>query len=400
MRKTLKSAAKVFVILNIFIVLLALVTKIPASSVYDNCKKSVYMIHDEEKIIKTGPFNLYRDANADAVEMNIMMHNDNTLKAYYYGNGSGQYLPATLNWLDEKTGKKISYFQYWHGYQILFKPFLLFMNIKQIRFMYMILYAVGLIWLLYKMTKKKDYFLAGILAVLNLVFVIPAGFISLEYIPVMLLMFVLSAWCYLKKDIYASVFVFAGAATVFFDFLTAETLVFTVPMLILLYKNRAGIKKTIKYGICFAASYVGMIMYKLVIMSVLYGKNYFVEYADTFNKHFSSTPKTMFFVNYTISENFQVVNISHGLLIFAAIAVITYILRSTELNFGSYVALLLIGTVPFLRYAVLLDHSRILYYFTYKALMGTLFSEAICIKSCVKGAGQVALEKKKHKKKS
>ena len=75
MRKTLKSAAKVFVILNIFIVLLALVTKIPASSVYDNCKKSVYMIHDEEKIIKTGPFNLYRDANADAVEMNIMMHN-------------------------------------------------------------------------------------------------------------------------------------------------------------------------------------------------------------------------------------------------------------------------------------------------------------------------------------
>ena len=380
----LKDCIKVFLLLNILILLLFGVVKIPTSLVTKNCKQSVSVLNSEKQIYTLGDLAYCRDPNADAVALNIMMTNNSLLKSWYYGKeGNEKYLDLTNKYLETGNAEKISYYEYWHGYQILYKPLLIFMTIKQIRILYFVAYIIMLVYFLYSLYKMKDYFLLFAFLALNLLFITPSAFLSMEFIPVVLLMLLGSILVY-KYDCYGIILANLGVVTVFLDFLTAETLTLAIPLLILAYKMRVSFIKGIKYCLYWCLSYIGTIFYKLILMSIIYKSNYVLKFINRYQNHFTTTPRDFKMWDMIIDNNFKVVGINYGIAVFITIVFITYIFRTKKMSFENLMLTVLLGLVPILRYTVLLDHSRYLFYFTYRALFATLFSELICLKGCVK----------------
>ena len=76
----LKDCIKVFLLLNILILLLFGVVKIPTSLVTKNCKQSVSVLNSEKQIYTLGDLAYCRDPNADAVALNIMMTNNSFME--------------------------------------------------------------------------------------------------------------------------------------------------------------------------------------------------------------------------------------------------------------------------------------------------------------------------------
>lgn len=136
------------------------------------------------------------------------------------------------------------YARYWHGYLVFLRPLLAKLNYPELRQLNLIVQYTLLLVLLCLIQKRQPSFLLPFL--LTVLFLAPTAIGRvLEYSSVyyiLLLFLLLLLWNpkgRITEENVWLLFLFAGIATAYFDYLTAPTLTLTIP-LCLLYVRRAG----------------------------------------------------------------------------------------------------------------------------------------------------------------
>ncbi|MBR2547295.1 MAG: hypothetical protein IKF07_03785 [Eubacterium sp.] len=307
-----------------------------------------------------------------------------------------------------KTEPNSTYSRYWHGSMVYIRPLLMFMSIDGIRKAIgslIILLQLLVVIMLLKMG-KKTWLICYILA-----FIATAPwmlFTCLEYSSVFLvlpgavlvILYLISKG---EEDKAALLFGAAGVITCFVDFLTTETLTFTIPMLFLLLylieekklsSVSSGIKVVVINGIWWAAGYITSFLTKFVLIYIVCGREELIESFKagmlrvSGQVHMGNTnlaPEAtdldrlagaiwhnlspFFFVKY---DHMTMVGAVFPALLIISVAFVIVFLFHKDINIEHIIPVMILAVLPYIRFLVLSNHAYMHFFFTYRAEMVTV----------------------------
>ena len=292
----------------------------------------------------------------------------------------------------ENYDEESPYPRYWHGYNVVLKPALLFFNYSQIRnlnFAVQILLVI-MICLLLARRDRSNIIIPFILTYLMLM--PPAMGKSLQFSSCfyVTLLSTIALLCLKGEKAYAPLFLFTGVATAFFDLLTFPLMTFGIPAAVLLslYREKTPeqrIMLTIKNGLCWCAGFAGMWCSKWLIADIFTGSSVIRDAAETILLRTSDS---------VAEEGIEALSVfsvfGRNILAFAftpvtiavIIYMIVYILRlknhtSLRSSASKLLPYLFVFLIPFLWYTFAANHSLLHFWFTNKALSVAVFS-AMC----------------------
>jgi len=309
------------------------------------------------------------------------------------------------------------YSRYWHGSQVLLRPLLMFTSVTGCRtilfvLLLLLIAALGLILLKQKALRPLVIFLISLFAVQFYMTAFTLEYIMVFLVTVCACIAVAAAFSRgLPADALKShmtrLFIASGAVTCFLDFLTTETLTFTVPFLLfmMLYKEgrhkpltlRQTLTLLLRWGLAWLAAYAGMFLVKWLLVLFVLGKEAFLgifasaayridrtvlaENGQTASTVLSSSLPMMLARNlyclFPMSVSLTVPAIlllTTGILL--AYWAVFYLFRGKESDGAFILGLLLAGMIPYLRFFVLSSHAYDHYFFTYRAQMAAVM--ALC----------------------
>lgn len=404
--------------------LLFLSSLIPQRAVEDKCYESAVYFTQHVLFEETMPgfFFSKQDNYADCILTQIIWQMDekdpvrSSLEAAYYSNEDEPINTSFLKALEEGILPNTEYVRYWHGSMVILRPLFCIFNITQIRIILAVaagaeLLAAGILYVSVLNTEKRKNIsptAVGICFALALVLVHAYLIaLSVEYVTTFL---VLGAVLLLllhglgkDPDMHTeSLFVISGIVTCFVDFLTTETITFTVPMvflLLILYENdrlssiKEGIRRIFTNGICWLSGYAGMFAAKWGISALVFGKETLVGSLthaaervggtvqdDTLTVSLTKSQQylgaiwenlgCLFPFRYTM-EGGKVFLWTFILLL--VVAALFYLFRTNEKHGVLFVPLLLLALLPYVRYLALSNHACRHYFFTYRAQLVSVF---------------------------
>ncbi len=395
--------------------LLVGVARIPRSMIKENVKVSAEFLCEEplfKEVIK-GVNGSRLDRYADSILLGIAYaYDENTplesvmWSSYYYE----KYQNANINLLEAVTqdlDANQQYLRYWHGSNVILRPLLIVFSLEQIYILHACILCILMIWMLYLLAKERAWILMiGLVTglIMTNAWLVP---FSLEYAWTYLLMFLASIICWkfdiAKKQTYFGIcFLVIGMLTNFVDFLTTETLTLLVPLLFLIWReyNQKEIRATrqivldaVKWIIAWAFGYVGMWLMKWGIASVVLQENVMPYIAGHIAErtlgNVGLTGK--FFVLETIRRNvsclfpFTYGSLGGyvGLFLVIVVVYIGYVYHKKQLSYKKIFLYLQLGFIPFIRYVVLLNHSYIHAFFTYRAQLATILALVMILSEIV-----------------
>lgn len=312
MKNILKYVVTFISMIIIFCILLTITSLIPKEAITKKVKESSEILNEETNnlCIYINKRKVRFDNWTDSLMINTAYSIDNSTPFYssmmarknyikgktliIYPDSTGE-LKSSSNYkslnqvgdlndtVNNNTFESFEYARYWHGYLIFLRPLLLLFNITQIRSILLVLFAILGFILVYMLYRKIDlgtaiiflfglficdYFLIGI---------------SLQGTSVFLIMTIASILILSKdiKDKYMF-FLIIGGLTSFFDFLTVPILTLGMPLLmysLVQNKNKCNIKELFielfKFCIMWGIGYLGIWIFKWILVDVLYHKNLF-----------------------------------------------------------------------------------------------------------------------------
>lgn len=293
--------------------------------------------------------------------------------------------------IEENQIANDEYSRYWHGSISVIRPLLLFFNIKQIYtlllIIFLILYSV-FIFTIFKKSKKIAVVILISSFAIN-IFIVP---FCLEYFWTIALMMITSITV-IKHEKYGDerlkvIFFITGILTCFFDFLSTETLTYTVPiMLVFLIRKDEGkekIKLIIGTGITWLMGYIGAWLVKWILCAIVYDKNVFLFIGEKLlvrvNGEITDVSKSQMYIEAIIKNidtlfPINIVQRKWKLIIPTVIIAISIIMicdmkkiRKNKFVYG----LVLLSSIPYIRYLILANHSYRHSFFTFRAQMVTI----------------------------
>ena len=177
----------------------------------------------------------------------------------------------------------IEYMKYWHGYIIILKPLLLFLDITGIRILITFIILTSLLFLCYLIYKEIDWktSLAVFISFMSVNLITTALF-NIQGMFVFIIALISSIIVF-KKDLsddnFYLLLIINGILTAFFDFLTTPIIVVLIPLIIKNLKNpmKASRKQILLYFskclICFFASYGLFWFSKWLIVDLIYHRD-------------------------------------------------------------------------------------------------------------------------------
>lgn len=395
MRKSFKYCLTFILTAIICIVLLIVTALIPKELVKSNMVKSSEEMYDISYIYffnnqKNRAFLIHN--YPDPITFNLTYSLDSKkpftssiLTKYYASKKFGEKVNVREKaYFDYKPNKE--YYRYWHGNMFLVKALMLVFDYKNILiFLSVILIAFALL-ITYNLY-RKNRLLALLFLISNLVCHVYVTFYCLEYIYMFLLSYIMSliAFKLIDKDESKIIcfFIIGGVLANFFDFLTTETLVFTLPFFIIFYfgRNKSfkdSLKFFLKSLIAFLLGYSLMWILKWLILIIIYKQ----LPNDFLNTHIEERGFSLVAVKKepfkSIYDNLKLIvpfcYLNNNLAILIIICYICYviwlIIRKKIDSKG--IILLLISIIPMLRYFVLYKHSIDHTFFTYRALLPSI----------------------------
>ena len=343
------------------------------------------------------------DNYADAVLLGVAanMSSDDVPRSaidtkYYDDNfGPAAGIRATINGLEPT----VDYTRYWHGSLVFVRPLLALTDISGIRIIgaaAILLLLAGDILLL---VRKKHTAAAVILGVSACLVHIWFVFTTLEYMTVFIIMLAaLPLYVRLAENRPALAIVSAGVgtATAFADFLTAETLTLLVPLTVSFFiaaekgekpDERGSLLTTVSCAAAWGAGYLLTFGAKWALASAVLDRNISeVAFAAAEKRFFGmegdiSSPLELFVSS--LGSNFSALapvgsKISAAgaviwLAVFAAVCMVVYRLDKRKHNLPKAAAII-IAALPVIRFSVLMNHSYMHSYFTYRALMASIMA--------------------------
>lgn len=372
------------------------------------------------------------DRYADSILLNIAYSYDEQyplksvmLSSYYYEESQNE------NHNLETTAKQHlqpnkDYVRYWHGSNLIVKPLLLLTNINGIYIINATIIGILLLIVLALLgkhinTPSSICMLASCIAVS--LWYVP---FSLEYtwnFVIMLIAVIVAIHMYTHKATnFIYLFVVIGNLTAFFDFLSTETLTFTVPLICILllnYKNDPSLSKrdyfntTLRTGMSWLVGYGSAWIAKWSIASVVLQTNAFQLALHQANTRISGEASNisplqqsinaltrniicLFPFNYLKENTFFIFTITLGIIL------ILYYLFKKRNTIALSTILGLIALIPYIRFLVISNHSYLHYFFTYRAQLASVFAFELLI---IHGIDTTLLKKEwsklcKHKRKS
>ena len=390
-------------------------TLIPNRSIQSNMEQSAlgYAERAPFEITDGKHWNSVADHYADTILLNVAwnMGSDNVIRSsldtkYYDGEDFGEHYGLYLSITEGKT-PNTDYSRYWHGSSMFVRLFHLFTDVnglKWIGFIVLLLLIAGTVgWLVFH--KHVD------LAVLLLISLVSVQFwnvrLSLEYQPCFLIAFALSLLFLAtekKNDAWlVGLSILGGVLVCFFDFLTTETLVILLPLILTTAvrakENRlGGLRQNLflylKCGGAWGIAYVSTFLSKWIFAWAATGKNVFIDAFSSVAQRIGGdvgaenmAPKSIFS---SVTANFSMMfgaesRVDYAktwiilLVCFVLLGSFWYLFRNQNGNGTAGVLLLLLGAVVLVRYLLLNNHSYLHNFFTYRALLSTIFAVLLAI---------------------
>ena len=389
------------------LILMVLTVQIPKSSIERNSQKSAAYLYEKEALFHTvvdGQELTTIDNYADTILLNIVYSLDaqhplkSVLLASYYKeewqNANEAYVVAVTR----HKAPNQPYTRYWHGEMIFLRPLLMFLDIRGIRWMNTVVMTVLLIWLGTLLIKKEQKLLFGAFII---AFISVGGVIAplcLEYISTFIIMLGVSIAALLIEEKgdekLLSIFLMAGMLACFFDFLTAETITLTMPLVMVLCIRqrkgelkdfKSGLSLYIKAGALWAGAYALMWLSKWSISTLVLKTNTFkaaLEQAevravgDVANSLAAQYIGAVFRnIALLVPFNFGKTYGEVALLMLGAAFVVfclLFLYKKKRQETWFIHLMMLIGLVPYIRYIVLSNHAYLHYFFTYRAQIVTV----------------------------
>lgn len=412
---------------------LLLVCQIPQSAIHENCRKAseYFTDHDKYPMVIDGFESTCIDNYADCMLLNVIYNVDednafySIIESPYYhieGNSADEnYASAVIDGKEPNS----EYSRYWHGSQVFVRPLLTVMSINGVRLAMFCLFAALNVWLAVLFIKRRliapaiIYFVSLLLA---------AGWMtafSLEYVMTFIVM---TAGCIavcMMMERYSSgdllerrdkrltyIFVVSGAVTCFLDFLTTETLSFTIPFLVFMlisrHKQNQGnaqdglmtfrddLKRLIKWGAAWLASYAAVFIVKWGFVYLVVGRSAFLNALQSAAFRIDGEAGTVISdPDATVSAGMRIMvalarNLSClfpleqemtigsifavSICVLIVLAIILYLFRGERIDGGFIGILLIIACIPYLRYIALSNHASLHFFFTYRAQMACIMA--------------------------
>ncbi len=441
-----------------------LTAMIPQNAIAKQTTVSAEYLADQELFPFLGNHFFTRQDNySDAILLDMMYlvdQSDLAKSVWQAGFYQGEYQEineALVQVVSEDVTPNQEYMRYWHGSTTVLRPLLTFLNIRQIRILLgaiVLILIIASSMLLWKMQEK----IAAVALILSSLAVhVWMVLTSIEYVTTFLVMaiavFVLlfAEWRSRKraginnspssaidKEVSAAqkmypgkecFFLTVGIITCFVDFLTTETITFTIPVVLLfllIYRKgqirdiKDGILYFMRNGIAWLAGYAGMFLVKWGLVAGIFGRDKLVETLQHAGERMTG-------IVYLGNSNLDPVasggqkvsaalwrnmgclfplgsdmNAGKGFLsFFGALFVcflIAYFFKVSEIDWKQLVPLMMLGLLPYVRFLALSNHSYIHYYMTYRAQIITVFV-VLYIVFAISAPGVQQIRKKKKPKK-
>lgn len=286
------------------------------------------------------------------------------------------------------------YGRYWHGYQIILRPLLLFFTYSDIRQINMILQLALVFIFVYILAKSEDRILIipffGMYIFLSPISLFSSlQFSSCFYIMMLALITLFALKEYLNNTTRNYLFLLTGIMTAYFDLLTYPFITLAVPLIAYLgsdcerlftdeNRGKDGVKDTFFYTVSWCFGYVGMWASEWIIASVLTEKNVLANAIQQIKYRSGYSQDDNTYLN-TLKLNLGIINIKVFLI--AIICLAAYIIICSikkhitfNKNFFSCIGVILFVTLyPFIWYFFTQNHSSNHSYFTYRELAISVF---------------------------
>lgn len=371
------------VLLSLF-VLQCLVNLIPRSAIEENIMESLVEVEKSSSMnnrhrVIPGYYTATDDRAGDFAWMQVLYGADSKhpiksailMKRYVkYGRPHEELREQIENDLPPND----NYSRYWHGMTIFLRILLVFFSLSEIKFL--LGSIICILWGLcfYKLGRFAPVLFTG--------FLLCGGIfscLSVEYMAVFLITpIALLLITKLKEESLPTFFLLVGLITAYFDFLTAETLTLTLPLLYLVYKGVSVVKPFL----CWCAGYVATMGIRIGIALAVVDFEFKTILKDKFvtekvrTDHYDGLNSVM----KNIRDLIPVPGITSRVLVpavFVVLAAILYLVllywnkKTDRKKVSLYV---LIGCIPVVRLALLNGHAYFHSEFTSRALMATVMS--------------------------
>ena len=398
-----------FVLLLFLYLLLVLFATIPNAAILNQMWESASYISNENPYVFSddGRFRNITDNLADQMWLNIGWHmgtGNPFLSAldtrYYdgqeYGPPIGLYLSVTRGY-----AANTDYTRYWHGTAGLMRFFHLFTDIHGIKW-------IGMCWLVFLVVKtlrvlvNRGCWDLGLCLLASLFGVQIWNLrLSVEYLPCFLICFGLCP-AFLKWErkgnFYVNILaIVSGTLTAFFDFLTTETVSILIPLILVVFvRSRERrlespwklMRMLYQCGMCWAMAYAGTFVVKWSAVSLATGENHFLAAMSSAGERIGgvvsdSQLKKAPGMLRAIGANFSVLFegtsrteyrqvVVHLMVIVLLIVLVYRLYRVRQRLHPGTMFLLSLGSLVFVRYGILANHSYLHAFFTYRAMASTI----------------------------
>ena len=388
----------------------------------ENMVKSAYSYRQTEAFAFSDgeKWNGVADNYADSIWLNIAwyMGKENPVYAsldtkYYDGEEMGENVGLYLAVTDDEIEANTMYTRYWHGTAGVVRMMHLSTDVNGIKIVGLcvtLLLAVAVVAFL--IMDKKIPLAVGFALSLCAVEVWKIG-LSIEYQPSFILCFIMCI-LYLRAekkgdDCLVGLSVAGGVLTAFFDFLTTETMVILVPLiLVVIVRSVDGRLEAFKEsfvwilscGIVWAVSYLNTFLVKWILVTAITCENQFVSAWSSVEERVAGAVNEDIpggIVGQSIYAIISNVSVLFGaearvdwslaivgtLLFFGIIFSVWYLFQKKERDKTATALLFILGAVVFLRYLVLGNQSYLHSFFTYRALISVILAAfGILIVNC------------------
>lgn len=350
---------------------------------------------------------------ADLVWLNIAWFQDSekpfvsSLNSAFYEGDNIYKSESLIKAVYDGVNADKSYSRYWHGSLLFIKPLLIVTDISGIRKINIAVCVLLVLVLSAMLIKRRLYVpFIGYLVSLVMIFayIIP---LCMEYMPAFALMHIASILILaygdrMSKDTLCTFFAFVGALICFFDFLTNEIITLFMPMIFLIcmnntpksknqIKNQSKFKsEDVKFGdlVVYAAMWlVGYVMtwaVKWFMCFLMFGKESFVQtLSDGTYRMAGVVPQIeqnqvtgaivkninrLFPLNFLQNES----DVWLALFVFVFVSACIFFLYRRENIPKKVWFLFLIACSPYVRYAILSNHSCLHPFFTFRTQIITV----------------------------
>ncbi len=406
--------------------LLCAAAAVPNDSIKDNLNKSAQKLAADDPHGKTAGelYHSVQDNYADAILLGIAANMDSddvftsVLDTNYYDDGYG----AAVGILATTDGKEANtdYTRYWHGSLVLVRPSLMFTDISGIRIIGAVIIIILLLGNAALLIWKKHIAACVILLVSAVLVQFWFVFTTIEYMAAFIVMLaVLPLYVKFAGNAKALTIISAGVGTLtaFADFLTTETLTILVPLAMAFFitaekGEKPDTKKALitvarclaAWGACYLLTFGA----KWLLASAVLGRDVSDIAFSAAAERFSGTGDLglsafeLFFSalgsNFTMltpcGDKTSAVWALGWIALFAAVCI--FILRfDTRKLSAPKAAMITIAALPVVRICVLMNHSYLHNFFTYRALMASIMALLGLVWYRIGGNKKTAVKKKK-----